>query len=89
MKDTCKRLRLIHSNDGEDVDRNPTLRLPVIAAVIVLAALVAAGLQWQYGDAGPVRETAAQPHAESVGFDYFPGQYVNQAKEAEEHIPAF
>lgn len=39
------------------------------------------------------QETAPPPKAEAqvapATFEYFPGKYVNQAKEVEEHIQAF
>lgn len=65
----------------------------ITALVIVLAVVsLAAASGTRPGVAGSQNsaalEMAVNPNA-SAGFVYFPGQYVNQATEAAEHIQAF
>jgi len=89
VKDMREGLRLIQ-NSEQGGDRLPVSRLRVIAAVIALTALIAAGLHWPQGGAGPaVQETTAQPFPEPGVFDYFPSQFVNQGKEVEEQVQPF
>jgi hypothetical protein len=76
---------------GAGVPRNP--RLPIAAAIVSLAVLLAGGAQWSQRDAGTAQEAAPQPKAEAQAvpatFDYFPARYENQAKEVEEYIQPF
>jgi len=88
-----KGLKVIHGNSTHDANLPRTSRIRVIAAAVGLTLLLVGGARWFHRDAGTAQEAAAQPQtatqAETGTFDYFPGQYVNQAKEAEEHIQAF
>lgn len=83
----------IQGNVGQGSGDPRTSRLRIIAAVIGLAVLLVGGARWSHRDAGTEQQAAAQPKAEAQAeptkFDYFPAQYVNQAKEVEEHIQAF
>lgn len=76
---------------GPGESRNP--RLPITAAVVSLAVLLAGGAQWSQRDASTALESAPQPKAEAQAvaatFDYFPARYENQAKEVEEYIQPF
>ena len=93
MKTTDKGLKVIHGSRGQDADRTPTTGLQIIAAAVGLAVLLVGGARWSHRDEGTAQEASAQPtaaaQAEPTTFDYFPAQYVNQAKEVEEHIQAF
>ena len=71
--------------------RSAGYRIAVLATVIALVSLVvASGTNFNLsgGQITPDLQAAenADPRTESV---YFPGQYVNQATEPSEHIPAF
>jgi hypothetical protein len=92
MNDQDKGLKAVESGSGQGAGRLPGSRLQVIAAAVGLAVLLVGGVQWSHRDAG-AEQAAQQPEssaqAEPTAFDYFPAQYVNQAKEVEEHIQAF
>jgi len=80
-------------NVGQGVGEPRNPRLPIAAAIVSLAVLLAGGAQWSQRDAAPAQEAAPQPTAEArvepTGFSYFPAQYENQAKEVEEYIQPF
>ena len=93
MKISDKGLQAIQGNVGQGSGEIQKPRLRIIAAVVGLAVLLVGGAQWSQRDAVTAQETAPQSKAEAqvepTTFDYFPAQYVNQAKEVEEHIQAF
>lgn len=93
MNVSDKGLNAIQGNVGQGTGDPRTSRLRIIAAVVGLAVLLVGGAKWSQLDAEPAQEAAAQPKAEAQAgpatIDYFPAQYVNQAKEVEEHIQAF
>jgi hypothetical protein len=92
MNDQDKGLKAVESGSGQDAGRFPGSRLQVIAAAVGLVVLLVGGAEWSHRDAA-TDQAAAQPEsaaqAEPTAFDYFPAQYLNQAKEVEEHIQAF
>ena len=86
-------LNAIQGNVGPGSGDPQTSRLRIIAAVVGLVVLLAGSVRWSQLNAGTAQEAAPQPKAEAqvepATFDYFPAQYVNQAKEVEDHIQAF
>jgi hypothetical protein len=93
MNDRIKGLNDVESASRQGAGRLSGSRLQVIAAAVGLAVLLVGGARWSDRDAGPAQQAAVQPmaaaQAEPTAFDYFPDQYVNQAREVEEHIQAF
>lgn len=81
---------------GKESPPAPTRRTrhPVAVAIAILAAvLLVAAAQWTQPGRGSGQHTAT-PEVKAGGsfsaeFDYFPDQYINQAKEPEEHVQAF
>jgi hypothetical protein len=62
-------------------------------SAILLAVLVSGAAYWidfsRSADAAARAQAQTQESGTPAQFEYFPGQYVNQAKEREEHIQAF
>ena len=64
------------------------------AAALLLVCVLAGGAAYWVDfarQADAAARAQSQPHANgpSAEFEYFPSQYVNQAKEAEPHIQAY
>lgn len=93
MKVSGKRLKVIHGSAQDPGGSLKLSRLQLIAVVVAGAVLLVGGAQWPKRDAGPapyaVSQAPAEAQAEPTAFEYFPAQYVNQAKEVEEYIQAF
>ena len=94
MKASDNGLKVIHASDGKDARQFSTSRLQIIAAAVGLAVLLAGGASTlPQSDSDRANDSAEQPGAAAQAapatFIYFPAQYVNQAKEVEEHIQAF
>jgi hypothetical protein len=88
MKEESRMFTVIQGGAGRLAGAAATSRLRIVAAVIVVAVLVAAAARWPRDDA-VTRAQEAPLHGGSMDIEYFPAQFVNQATEAEEHIPAF
>jgi hypothetical protein len=62
-------------------------------SILIIVALALGTAQWVQSSVDATAADAAQrisPVSPAAGqFEYFPSQYVNQAKQAEEHIQAF
>jgi hypothetical protein len=71
-----------------------TSRTAGYAGAALLVCLLAAGAAYwvdftQPADAAARATSEPQANAPTAAFEYFPSQYVNQAKEAEPHIQAY
>lgn len=96
MKATDKGLKVIQGSRGQGASRLPSSRVQIIAAAVGLVVLlVGAARTLPQLDVDRANDAAVQPKAEAqaepTAIDYFPAQFVNQAKdkEVEEHIQAF
>ena len=91
---TKQRFNVISNGDDDLSAPTRRTRHPVAVAIAILAAvLLLVAARWTHFD-----EAGGQPSAKaevrqsgdgSAKFEYFPDQYVNQAKDPEEHIQAF
>ena len=71
-----------------------TPRMAGSAAAALLVCMVAGGAAYwvdftRHADAVARVQSEPQAQAPSADFEYFPSQYVNQAKEVEPHIQAY
>jgi hypothetical protein len=97
MEDAMETTRRMHEQlsrqrSGSHMGR--TTRTAGYAAAALLVCLLAGGAAYwvdfsRQADAAARAQSAPQANGPSADFEYFPGQYVNQAKEAEPHIQAF
>ncbi len=92
-KPNCSFVPSIHHSNVVPLTPARSVRYP-ISTWVVVAALVglatAAGIKPELaGSQSSVILRAAENPPASTEFVYFPGQYVNQATEAAEHIQAF
>ena len=93
MKARDRGLKVVQGSGGQDIDRSAIRRSQIIAAVIGLVMLAGGGARWAQLDEGSAKKAVVpavpEAQAETAATEYFPAQYVNQAKEPEEHIQAF
>jgi hypothetical protein len=63
------------------------------AAALLVCVLAGGAAYWvdftRQADAAAGTQSGPQANDPSAAFEYFPSQYVNQAKEAEPHIQAY
>jgi hypothetical protein len=92
--ETTRRMNEQLSRQRSGSHSRRTTRTAGYAAAALLVCVVAAGAAYwvdfsRQADAAARAQSESQAYRPSADFEYFPSQYVNQAKEAEAHIQAF
>jgi hypothetical protein len=82
------------SRQRSDSRSRRTPRTAGYAAAALLVCVLAGGAAYwvdftQQADAAARAQSEPQAYRPTAHFEYFPSQYVNQAKEAEAHIQAY